>query len=246
MLFSSVIKPILLPPFGLLLLVLGGLALQWRWRRLGWSLAAFGSIALLMLAMPITGGVLVALLERDLPRAPPPTALPEAVVILSAEARAMDTARTRFGPGPLTLERLIAGAGVARRSRLPVLVTGGQMQDGTPALAEVMALSLSESLNTPVRWRETRSRDTWQNAEFSAAMLREAGITRIYLVSHAWHLRRAIAAFARFGITATAVPVRMHAWPQGTLEDFVPSVSGWVNSGHALHEWIGIAYYALR
>ena len=54
MLFSSVIKPILLPPFGLLLLVLGGLALQWRWRRLGWSLAAFGSIALLVLAMPIS------------------------------------------------------------------------------------------------------------------------------------------------------------------------------------------------
>lgn len=240
------IKPVLLPPFSFLLLVLAGLVLQLRWRRMGWTMALLGTVALLVLAMPITGGVLIAMLERDLPRTPSPTALPEAIVILSAEARAMDTARSRFGPGPLTLERLIAGSGIARRSRLPVLVSGGQMQDRAPALAEVMAHSLNESLHTPVRWQEIRSRDTWQNAEFSAAILRDAGISRIYLVSHAWHLRRAIAAFAQFGITATAVPVRMDSWPLGTLEDFVPTVSGWVNSGHALHEWIGIAYYKLR
>ncbi len=240
------LKILLVPPVSLLLLALVGLVLALRWRRLGWTLSALGTVGLLVLAMPVTGGLLMALLEADLPRTAAPTAPPEAVVILSAEARAVDAARTRYEPGPLTWERLIAGARVARQARLPVLVSGGVMQTGAPSLAEVMARGLGEHLNAATRWQETRSRDTWENAEYSAAILRAAGIQRVYLVSHAWHLRRAVAAFARFGITATAVPVRMHAWPLLTVEDFVPTTAGWTNSGNALHEWIGIAWYRLR
>lgn len=242
----TALKVLVVPPISLLLLVLAGFALALRWRRLGWWVGALSAMALLVLAMPVTGSVLLSALETDLPRRAAPTALPEAVVILSAEARAVDPSGTRYEPGPMTLERLLAGMQVARMARLPILVTGGVMRPGAPSLADIMARSLEEHWNLPVRWRETRSRDTWQNAEFSAAMLREAGITRVYLVSHAWHLRRAIAAFARFGITAVAVPVRLQGPPRWTPDEFVPNPTGWVASYHAMHEWIGIAWYALH
>jgi len=243
---TALFKIMVVPPISLLLLALAGLAVTLRWRRTGWVMSALGLVGLLVLAMPVSGGVLLALLEQDLPRVPSPTAPPQAVVILSAEYRAVDAARRRYEAGPLTLERLIGGAGVARVARLPVLVSGGVMRTGAPSLAEVMARTLAENFNTQVRWQETKSRDTWENAEYSARILKDAGITNIYLVSHAWHLRRAIAAFGHFGITATAIPVRAYPWPEMTLEDFIPTVSGWSSSAWALHEWIGIAWYALR
>lgn len=246
----GLVKALVLPPISLLLLIIAGLLLGLRWRRVGWGLSFAAALAMLVLAMPFTGALLIAGLSDDLPRTPPPTDLPMAVVILSAEARPQDVAGTRFEPGPLTWERLLAGARIARQARLPILVSGGPVRSGhspeDPTLAGVMAVSLTQVLNLPPRWQEARSRDTWENARFSAEILKMNGITSVYLVSHGWHLRRAIAAFRHFGITVTAVPVRPDPWPRFQLEDFVPSLSGWKASFYGLHEWIGGLYYTLR
>jgi uncharacterized SAM-binding protein YcdF (DUF218 family) len=45
---------------------------------------------------------------------------------------------------------------------------------------------LQDDFQVPVRWEEGRSADTWQNAEFSARILHQAGISRVYLVTHSW------------------------------------------------------------
>ena len=239
-------KALTLPPTGLLLIVLGGLLLGLRWRRLGWGLGMASVLGLLTLALPVTGGLLLAALETGLPRTAAPDQLPKAIVILSAEARPIDGDGTRYEPGKLTWERLRAGARLAQQENLPIMVSGGSVRVNAPPLAEIMARGLAERLNVSTRWQETRARDTWENAKYSAEMLREAGIGSVYVVSHAWHLRRAIAAFARFGIAATAAPVRMDPWPRGHLDEFIPSLAGWTSSRYALHEWIGCAYYALR
>jgi uncharacterized SAM-binding protein YcdF (DUF218 family) len=251
--FADLAKNLFLPPIGLLLVALLGLllGLHWRWRRVGWGVSLASLLALLVLAMPVTGIFLVVALESGLPVTPTPGQPPKAIVILSAEAVPVDGDGARFEPGKLTWERLRAGAQLARQEKLPIMVSGGMVSGGPmpahpPPLADLMARGLAEQLNVPVRWRETRARDTWENAKYSAEMLRAAGIKSVYMVSHAWHLRRAIAAFARFGIVAIAAPVRMDRWPRGTLEEFVPSLAGWTQSRLALHEWIGGAYYALR
>ncbi len=240
----------LLPPVSLVLAVLAGLLLGLRWRRLGWSIGFLSALLLLVLAMPVTGAALLASLSSGLPRTPPSANLPAAVVILSAEARPANPAGTLYEPGPLTWERLLAGARIARAARLPILVSGGPIGPGNstsgPTLAGVMAASLAQLFNLPPRWQEERSHDTWENAEFSAEILKANGITSVYLVSHGWHLRRAIVAFAHFGITATAVPVRPDPGPGFELDDFLPSISGWTASFYGLHEWIGLIYYRLR
>ena len=247
----DLVKALVVPPVSLLLLVLFGLLLSLRWRRLGWMLSTGAAVAMLVLAMPITGALLMAGLAADLPRTPPANNLPAAVVILSAEARPLDAARTVFEPGPLTWERLIAGGRMARISRLPILVSGGPIDgrpdgDDSPTLAAIMATALSQLLNLTPRWLETRSRDTWENARYSAGILKENGIASVYLVSHGWHLRRAILAFRHFGITVTAVPVRPTPWPSVNGQDFIPSLAGWTASFYGLHEWIGELYYAMR
>jgi uncharacterized SAM-binding protein YcdF (DUF218 family) len=230
-----------LPPGGLVLLGLACLLfLPPRWGRL---MAGGVLAALLVLGMPLTAGILLASLDPG-PDAPP-TGPPQAIVILSGDAMRLPDPNL-LDPGPFTLERLRAGAALHRRTGLPILVSGGRMPPARMPLAEMMAISLAEDFQAPVRWREEASRSTWENAQMSAALLREAGVERVLLVTHAWHMRRSLGVFRHFGLEATAAPVRPLAWPRGRLGDFIPQPSGWQGSHHALHEWIGIAFYRLR
>jgi uncharacterized SAM-binding protein YcdF (DUF218 family) len=145
----------------------------------------------------------------------------------------------------LSLDRLRAGAALHRRTGLPILVSGGPTL-GEETLAEMMALSLEQDFHVDVRWKEDRSLDTWHNAEYSAAILHQAGISRVYLVTHFWHMRRALLAFRHFGIDAEPAPVRPPGTPELTATALIPQTSAWQASYYAVHEWIGLAYYALR
>ena len=236
---ANAIVTALLPPaslawFALICFCAGG-----RWRKAG--LAAI--VALVVLAVPSTSELLLHALNPS--PAPVGGQPPQAIVILSAEASRLDTPG-ELDPGPLTLERLRAGAALHRSTSLPVLVSGGVPYAGAIPLAVMMGRSLRNDFGVPVRWQEERSVDTWQNARFSADLLRAAGITRVYVVTHAWHMRRSLLAFRHFGLEATPYPVRPDLTPEMRLQGLVPSASAWLASFYALHEWVGLAYYALR
>lgn len=86
---------------------------------------------------------------------------------------------------------------------------------------------------------ESRSMNTWQNAQFSAPLLKAYGADRVLLVSSAYHLRRSMLYFTHFGIPAT--PVRA---------EYVSGIGSWEPLSYnfamtdlALHEYGGIAQY---
>lgn len=247
---------LIVPPLNLVPLGLAGVALAalTRWRRMGLAIAGVALAGLLGLALPFTGGLLIASLERHLPLVPPANDPPRAIVVLAAEVEhgtrdpgADDVADSMaVDLGPLTVMRLRAAATLARRTGLPVLVSGGKPPDGSISLAALMAASLQDDFGIPARWREDRSEDTWENASDSAAILRSEGIGSVYVVTHAWHMRRALIAFRHAGINATAAPVLLDHAPTGIVSDFAPRMSGWRMSFYALHEWIGCLYYAWR
>jgi uncharacterized SAM-binding protein YcdF (DUF218 family) len=237
-----VMTDLLVPPLGLVLLGLIGQMLP----RGGRWITVAALIGLLILSLPAAAKLLFAPLETNLPVAAPANTPPQAIVILSAEAARGGGAAPRFAPGAITFERLGTGAALYRRTHLPVLVSGGVIGSGDPPLASLMVQSLSDDFDVPVRWIEPHSRDTWQNAADSYAMLAAADISSIYLVSSGWHLRRALIAFGRFPLTITVVPTLLDAPPVFRPDDFIPSMAGWRDSYFALHEWIGCAYYALR
>ena len=238
---------VVVPPLNLLPLGLAGLALWWRWPRFGRLLVAVSLLGLLVFSLPVTSRSLIASLEWSLPSAPPDQP-PAAIVILGGDAGYGTDAGLEPGTGigPLTLERMRAGALMQRRTGLPVLVTGGALEPGVEPIATQMARSLHDEFGVTVRWVEPASDDTWQNAQFSAAMLHAAGIGSVYLVTHAWHIRRAAMAFARFGIATTPAPLRFDRAPRFTFDEFMPHATAVLNSYFALHEWIGCVYYALR
>jgi uncharacterized SAM-binding protein YcdF (DUF218 family) len=245
---QALLTTLLLPPILLVLLCILGAALARGGRRDARILVIAAAVLVLVLATPLVSGLLLISLERVVPRGPvamPGCDGPGAIVVLSAEvARGEDGLEV----GPLTLERIRAGAAVHRRTGLPLLVTGGAAEPGTTPLAELMRRSLAADFGVPVRWVEPRALDTAQNAAFSAAMLRESGVCAAYVVTHAWHLPRALEAFGRHpGVVALPAPVRFRRMPGGDrFSDYVPRVDRLTDSWFALREWAGRLVYAIR
>ncbi|MFL1463426.1 YdcF family protein, partial [Roseococcus sp. DSY-14] len=188
-------------------------------------------------------GRLRAGLEAAILPAPPGAARPGAIVILGAEAREGPAGHE---PGPLTLERLRAGAALARATGLPVLVTGGVVSRNGPPVAQLMAESLQADFGVAARWVEGEAADTRGNALRSAALLRADGVEAARLVTHGWHMRRAQEAFARAGLPVQPAPARLglpaaFAWP-----DLVPRPDNWGTSWFMLREWAGLWAYRWR
>jgi uncharacterized SAM-binding protein YcdF (DUF218 family) len=245
-LFKEVANALLVPPVSLIFAAMIGLVIERRYRRIGRLLAWFGVLGLLLLAMPVVGGSLLAALERGLPLVPPPDQPPQAIVVLGGDTVRGFSQAPIVHLGPLSMERVRAGALLYRRTGLPVLVTGGKLRPSEPPIAAIMADSLVHDFQVPVQWVERESLDTWGNAHLSAVILREHGIRSVYVVTQAWHMRRAILAFADVGITVTAAPTRIDRLPTPLAVDFVPEVGGWWKSQYALHEWFGLAWYSVR
>jgi len=139
-----------------------------------------------------------------------------------------------------------AGAVLARRSGLPVLVSGGVLKPGTPPIAATMARVMADEFRVPPRWVEGKSLDTWQNAVFSADMLRADGIDTIYLVTTSWHMARSRLAFERAGLAVVPMPARAMEVPTWAAWEFVPTAGAWQRSYYALHEVIGYWWYRVR
>jgi uncharacterized SAM-binding protein YcdF (DUF218 family) len=137
------------------------------------------------------------------------------------------------------------GARLARKTGLPILVTGGAPGGRTPE-AQLMKSVLEEEFHIPVQWVENASLDTRQNARNSAGLLQPAGIRRILLVTHAAHMRRARNAFESQGFVVTAAPtVWLSGRNRGEIFAGMPgprtAQAGWF----AWHEWLGLIAYRL-
>jgi uncharacterized SAM-binding protein YcdF (DUF218 family) len=237
---EAVAAVLLVPPVNLAILGLAAALLGWRW------LAAAALAALLLLALPAVSGALLAGLEHDLPAAPAGAPPPAAIIILGGDVIDLSGDIARADVGVLTLQRLRAGAALSRATHLPVLVTGGVVNAGTPPVAELMARSLAQDFGIAARWVEPAAIDTWDNARRSAALLHADGIASAYVVTHAWHMRRALMAFAATGLTVVAAPLPADRAPGLAVGALVPRVASWLRSYFALHEWIGGVWYGWR
>jgi uncharacterized SAM-binding protein YcdF (DUF218 family) len=236
---------LLLPPAnGLLLICLAGL--YWR-RRWAFGLAAFGTALLVLQSLPPVAGALMASLEERAGPVLQDTDGAQAIVVLSG---GLDLKAPEYGgdtAGERTLLRLRYGALLAKRFDLPLLVTGGRPKDATRTEAAVMAEILEREFTVKVRWQEGESWNTAENASKSAAILRDAGIQRIVLVTQAFHMPRAVRLFRAAGLEVVPAPTQFKTAansPLGPL-DLLPQSNALRNSYFALHEWLGIAWLVL-
>lgn len=230
---KSILRNLVLPPSGLLILAFAGLLLTRRHRRLGNTLIAI-SLALLWLgSLPVVANALEGLTAHypplDLSR---PVNAQAIVILAGGDVR---WAVEYGGPTAArdTLERLHYGAFVARRTSLPVLVTG------SPKEAEAMRVTLSRDFGIEPRWVENRSGDTFENARFSARLLRVDHVNRIILVTTSMHEWRAAQEFMAAGLQVVPAPVGIPERQALDLGSFVPATGALMRSHQAVYELIG-------
>ena len=235
---KKLLSALLLPPLAPLLLVLAGLLLARRRPRPGRGIAFAGLLALWLLATPWVGNALLRATESFPPVAAEALQDVQAIVVLGGGNQPGAPEYGGDTVGLPSLARIRYAARLHRQTGKPILVTGGAPFGGRPE-GDTMAEALTREFGVPVRWKETASRDTAENAGLSAPLLAAAGVRRIALVSHAWHLPRAAPLFERAGLQVVPAPTAFTAWPESALLGLLPSAGGLEASYWACHEWLG-------
>jgi uncharacterized SAM-binding protein YcdF (DUF218 family) len=147
------------------------------------------------------------------------------------------------------MERVRYGVTLSQVTHLPILVTGGA-PDATSGNelteAELTQKVLSNEFQVQARWLEKQSRTTEENAAFSAKMLKQEGITHIYLVTHFWHMPRAQAVFEKNGLKVTPAPMGFYQKNQFHPLDFYPSSAGIERTRFIWSEALGLIWYRIK
>lgn len=258
MLFDPSWKPLLAalmqPPASLLLLILLGVWLmryRSRWGTLLvllstaglWLMCCVGTAHWLQDSVLRPPPALTAAQVRALTRAPNQPAT--AIVVLGAGRHRL---AAEYGTSTLTQQamvRLRYGVWLARRTGQPLGYAGGVgwAQTGERSEAETAAQTVQDDYGTTLRWTESRSRDTRENADLMVPMLDGAGIQRIVLVTHAAHMPRALRAFREAAgkrLVIVAAPVSAVTRDEQPLLDWLPSQPGFGLVHGALHEILGL------
>ncbi|MGH6637371.1 MAG: YdcF family protein [Polaromonas sp.] len=246
------LKPLLtslvLPPLAPLLLALLGVLLAFKRKRGGLALAALSLVLLWLLSCH---GVAVWLASTALPQFAPLSAAAlktgkvQAIVVLGGGLLPEAPEYGQPQPGSHTAARLRYGIWLARQTGLPVAFTGGVgwaangVQEKSEA--EVVARAALQDYGVKLRWNETQSRDTAGNARLLAPLLQRDGVQHIALVTDAWHMPRAVAAFERAGLTVTPAPMGYVLPVERDLLEWMPSARGLLASQQVLREWLALA-----
>jgi uncharacterized SAM-binding protein YcdF (DUF218 family) len=246
--WASLFKPLFLPPFALGWLVVAAFLLLRRRPRAARALLGVFLVGVYMLALPRVALALLQLTEAA--ASAPGVARAQAIVILAGgKVLEYDRQNRVIGAAPnaLTLERLHEGARLARATGLPILVSGGTTDGEMPTEAAIMGRVLVRDFGLTPRWVEEESKNTIENALRSGPLLKAQGVTRIALVTHAFHMRRAAWLFETAGFEVAPAPVhpitRRSEW---SVIDFLPSMQSLLRSHYAFHEMAGLAAARVR
>jgi uncharacterized SAM-binding protein YcdF (DUF218 family) len=243
-LIHTLLGGLLLPPLNLLLLAAIGLFMRKRRRRVGSALVAGSLVLLAILSMPWVGDRLEATWQT--PYLPLRADQADAIVVLGG---GVYEAAPEYGGDTVNaveLERLRYAAQLYRRFGKPILVAGGAPSGGPPE-APLMKATLEREFGVPVRWVDATSNDTEENAGNAAAILKPYGIRRVFVVSQAWHLPRALVWFRLAGLEPVPAGTGFAGTGKRLTPDaFIPSGRGLQSSYIAFHEAVGMLWYRIR
>ena len=209
--------------------------------------AGAAAIFLLFLASaPLVQGLLRRPLENRFPAralADYPTA--DAIVVLGGSVVGLQPPRTE--PEEDGGSRLVPAARLFRLGKAPrVIVSSGGpsylASDGRQRYDADDMRDMLVDLGVPASAivEETKSRNTVENARFSAEILKSHGWSRVLLVTSAYHIRRAARNFERAGVQFVPVPTAREVIDGPySLSDLWPSPFAMASIFISLKEYVG-------
>lgn len=238
-LIKKIVSALILPPTSLILLALIGLWLSRKHPNTGRTVTTISLSTLLILSLPVTGNALLQRLETLPPISEAQLRDVQAIVILGG---GKNNEAPEFGNQDTvnrwTLQRLRYGAYLQQQTGKPILVTGGGLF-GERSEADAMSESLQRDFHAKDIWTEDQSKDTAENALYSAAILKQYGIERIALISQSWHLPRAIKLFEQRGLTVYPAPTGYTNEDNEPIIRWLPKASAMDKSSIAIKEYLG-------
>lgn len=264
--WKPVLTALLLPPVPLLLAVLMGAGLMRSRRRWGglmivlsvgllWLSACSGFARaiepLLLTSYPALDAQRIAALRAEAHAASPAAHATDRVhsdVAILVLGGGVEPYAPEYGMSNLSLHSLASlryGLWLSRETGWPVGFSGGTgwANRGVAAEAEVAARIAAQEYGHPLRWVESSSRDTWENARLSVPLLRAAGVHHVLLVTRGWHMPRAMALFNE---AAVGTGLRIEAAPMGLVTQtdipalsWLPTSAGFERVRLVLREWLG-------
>lgn len=240
-------------PMGLSLslCLLAALLVWFGWRRLGAGLVVLAVAWVGLWSLPVASDALRLSLEARHAEEPA-AALPraDAVVVLGGAVRPAHS-RGSYPDLGAAADRVWHGARIFHAGRAPrVLVSGGNLPWLGGAQSEAAAMRdflLDLGVPADAVWLEERSRNTRENALYTAEMLEARGIGPVLLVTSALHMPRALATFRAAGVDAIPAPTDFEVKPRPRVFlDWLPDAEALAASTRALKEYLGFWVYGWR
>jgi uncharacterized SAM-binding protein YcdF (DUF218 family) len=230
--------------------LLGLILLCTRFRRLASWLVVTSLVLIAFAGYSPLGNILLLPLEQRFPPWNPAQGPPDGIVVLGGAIEP----NISLARGAVALddsaERITATVELARRyPNARIIFSGGtgSLRFDAPTEAPI-ALKELEALGVPHDriTAEEQSHNTIENAVFSRLIAQPKPGERWLLVTSAFHMPRAIAAFRAAGFPVEAYPVDWRTrGPIDVTRPFAAVTGGLEMTDLAVHEWIGLLIYRL-
>jgi uncharacterized SAM-binding protein YcdF (DUF218 family) len=246
---SKILSVFFSPLTWILVALLMGLFLKDRQKKKRWMIA--GLVLLFFFTNPLLRQVVFAIWEV-------PVAQPDKIekhdmaIVLGGAMRYYNTDISRPVYSP-AVERLIQAVMLYRKGKVStIFLSGGSGLLFMPQFKESEILS-RELHNLCVDekdiFMENESRNTYENAVYTAQALREMNFGgSLLLITSAHHMRRSLACFEKAGIKVTPYAVDSYAgkiiWRPDRI--LIPDAENLWNWDMLIHEWIGCIAYKLK
>ena len=235
----------ILPPGITLVLLLLALIISRRAPLLSFFIGLSSVLLLVVLSMPIVARQLLINLQEY-----PAIQMNEiakeqvngAIVILGGgRYSAAPEYGYRDEVSPLTLERLRYGATLAQKLKLPIVLSGGRRNANATSEAVIMNQVMVSVFNMNPQYLEVNGANTHQQAIEVKKLLADKNITKIFLVTHAWHMKRAVTEFVIQGFEVHPTSMGFAATSKAE-NGFLPSAQALASSSKAMHEYYALLY----
>ena len=170
----------------------------------------------------------------------------QAIVVLSGGRIPIAREYTNFDTvNATTLERLRYASRLAKVHQLPILLSGGSVNGERQSEAALMKVALETDFGVQTSWLEENSKNTFENAKFSKKILKENSIEKVLLVTHAYHMPRAMWCFEDVGLKPVPAPTVFYKRNTSVaeLDDYVPTAGALKQTKMAIHEMMGKLWY---
>lgn len=239
--FQELIKLWMIPPALNCLVVLAGLLILKRFKSTGRMLIGLSLLSLLLLSTDYIASILEMSIQEHPPLVLADLPREQSLTIVVAGASHHDRA-DEYGystPTSVSLVRLHYAATLHRLTGFPVVFTGGLM--GQDIHSEVLARSFSDEFKIDARWTETKSRSTDENAKYTAKILLPLGRKSILLVTHSYHMKRAVKSFRNAGFTVIPAPTMLsNKLDVKNWRHWTPGASGLQRSSNVFYEYFAL------